>query len=61
MLGVRKEGEAMSAASITRIVVAVLWMIVGLLYNSGVLRATQGTEILFICTLNAVVIAGGIE
>lgn len=51
----------MTPASYAKIVVAVLWLIVGMLYQFGVLRATLGTAILFICTLNAIVIAGGIE
>ena len=57
----REEGEAMTPASFTKIVVAILWFIVGLLYHFNVLRATQGTVVFFICTLNAIVMLGGIE
>lgn len=51
----------MTPASFTKIVVAVMWFIVGLLYLFDVLRATQGIVVFFICTLNAIVMLGGIE
>ncbi len=56
-----EEGEAMTPASFTKIVVAILWFIVGLLYLFDVLQATRGMVVFFICTLNAIVMLGGIE
>ena len=51
----------MTPASFTKIVVAILWFIVGMLYLFDVLQATLGTVVFFICTLNAIVMLGGIE
>ena len=51
----------MTAASVVKIILAVIWFIVGLCYKFGIFKASQEMIIFLICVLIALVTVGGVE